>query len=324
MAIGGRDQNAGLLKEEEAFNAQVVSPRSSSTTLGLTLLSAGLGNSMSAICTNPADIIKVRQQLQDTRARSNFFSIAKSMFRHEGVRSFANGVTATICREMTYSTIRMGTYESFRALYSSILPATSFSNKVAAGVTSGAIGALVSTPTDLMKVRMQAPRPDGVPPYRNTFVGFYKVFQEGKARSSSGSSIWGGIQGLWRGTTPNVVRAALLTSSQLATYDQTKGQFKLHFGMQEGLKLHFASSFIAGFVCSAVSQPVDVLKVRIMQDKSRTLSGPLHSLAILLKNEGPLALYKGFSMCWLRLGVHSIISLILFEQLRSSFGLKPL
>ncbi|UZJ55256.1 hypothetical protein CBS101457_004576 [Exobasidium rhododendri] len=324
MAKLGRGQDAGLLLEEETVAAQVTQSRSSSTTLGLTLLSAGLGNSLSAICTNPADIIKVRQQLQDKQVRSHFFSIAKSMAKQEGFRSFANGITATCCREMTYSTIRMGTYETFREMYSPIIPISSFGNKVIAGITSGSIGALVSTPTDLMKVRMQAPRPNGVPPYKNTFVGFYKVYQEGKGRAPPGGGVQGGIQSLWRGTTPNMVRAAILTASQLSSYSEAKNAFKQHAGMQEGFKLHLASSFVAGFVCSVCSQPVDVIKVRIMQDKSRALNGSLHSLAILLRNEGPLALYRGFAMCWLRLGVHSVISLVLFERFRALFGVKPL
>lgn len=239
-------QKAGLLEEETAVEtaAHSTSP-SSSRTLALTLLSAGLGNATSAVCTNFADIIKVRQQLHVQRARVSFWTVGTTMARTEGLRSFANGVTATCLREGTYSTIRMGTYESFRELYSPIISPTSFGNKLVSGMTSGAIGAAVSTPTDLMKVRMQAARPSGKPPYRNTFIGFYEVFKEGSMRSQGGG-ISGGLQSLWRGTAPNVVRAAILTASQLGVYDEAKGQFKKRFDMQEGLPLHFASSFVAG------------------------------------------------------------------------------
>jgi len=280
------------------------------------------GNATSAVMTNPFDIIKVRQQLQHQRSRATFLSVGSMMLKEEGIRSFANGITATCLREMTYSTIRMGTYESFREMYSGIIPSTSFANKVVSGMTSGAIGAAVSTPADLMKVRMQAARPSGKPPYSNTFLGLARVYQEGSARIQGGSIV-AGFQSLWRGTAPNVVRAAILTASQLGCYDEAKGQFKQRLGMQEGIRLHFASSFVAGFACSACSQPVDVIKVRIMQDRSRSLTA-FHSLAQLLANEGPLALYKGFAMCWARLGSHSVISLILFERFRAFFGVKPL
>lgn len=47
-------------------------------------------------------------------------------------------------------------------------------------------------------------------------------------------------------------------------------------------------------------------------------------LSSLLQNEGPMALYKGFAMCWARLGTHTVISLVLFERFRALFGIKPL
>lgn len=49
-----------------------------------------------------------------------------------------------------------------------------------------------------------------------------------------------------------------------------------------------------------------------------------HLLGDLLRNEGPLALWKGFGMCWARLGSHTVVSLILFEAFRGALGIKPL
>lgn len=112
----------------------------------------------------------------------------------------------------------------------------------------------------------------------------------------------------------------------------------------ESLRTHFAASGIAGFVCSAASNPgaslklppapprtgfdpaaaVDVVKVRLMNDRAHAYRGALHCTASLLANEGPLALYKGFTMCWLRLWPHSVVSLLAFEKLRQVAGLRPI
>lgn len=140
-------------------------------------------------------------------------------------------------REGTYSTIRMGGYEPAKKIYAKQLGfgADGFGNKLLAGITSGAIGAAISTPTDLMKVRMQAARPDGRPPYRTTLHGFVEVYRQG------------GVQALWRGIWPNTIRAAVLTSSQIATYDEVKIWLKGgSLNMHEGIKLHLTSSMIAG------------------------------------------------------------------------------
>lgn len=288
--------------------------------IGLTFLSAGLANAMSAASTNWADVTKVRQQLEMERKRRSFLAVGSSMIRTEGFRSMANGVTASCLREMTYSTIRMGAYERFKELYAPIVEQTSFANKLLAGATSGALGSAISTPTDLVKVRMQAPRlaPDFKAPYKNSFVAFYKIYKQG-AEFHQGFK--GGMKNLYRGTMPNIIRACILTSTQIGSYDEIKGFFKRNLAMGEGIGLHFSSSMVAGLFCSLASQPVDVIKVRVMQDRS---SDALSLITSLLKNEGILGLYKGFGMCWARLGTHTVISLILFERLRSLFGIKPL
>lgn len=35
-----------------------------------------------------------------------------------------------------------------------------------------------------------------------------------------------------------------------------------------------------------------------MTDKNRQLNGVVHCVKTILVNEGPMAFYKGFSMCW--------------------------
>lgn len=138
----------------------------------------------------------------------------------------------------------------------------------------------------LQTVRMQAVRPTGQPPYRNTFVAFAHVYREGKGFT-------GGIRSLYRGVGPTIIRAAVLTSSQIASYDQVKTVLKTNQVLQEGFALHFSASMVAGFVCSVTSAPFDVVKVRLMQDKSRQFKNAMDCLGKLVANEGPLALYKG-------------------------------
>lgn len=134
---------------------------------------------------------------------------------------------------------------------------------------------------------MQAVRPTGQPPYRNTFIAFSHVYHEG------GGGLLPGIKSLYRGVGPTIIRAAVLTSSQIASYDQVKTIFKSNQIMKEGFTLHFSSSMIAGFVCSVTSAPFDTVKVRLMQDKSRQFKNAFDCLSKLITNEGPLALYKG-------------------------------
>ncbi|PWZ02781.1 mitochondrial carrier [Testicularia cyperi] len=270
-------------------NASLPTDHSSQYVLAATFASAGLGNAISACCTNPTDIIKVRQQLLVDKTRANFVGIATQMIKTEGISSLWNGVTASCCRELTYSTVRFGMYESFKDFYSSTLGVSdsSFALKALSGVSSGAIGSAFACPTDLVKVRMQAVRPTGRPPYRNTFVAFAHVYREGVG------GIVGGIKSLYRGVGPTIIRAAVLTSSQIASYDQVKVTLKQNNVLSEGFALHLSASMVAGFVCSVTSAPFDTVKVRLMQDKAREFKNAFDCLGKLVANEGPLALYKG-------------------------------
>ena len=45
---------------------------------------------------------------------------------------------------------------------------------------------------------------------------------------------------------------------------------------------------------------VDVVKVRVMNDRERQFKTVFDCVRIILKQEGPMAFYKGFSMCWAR------------------------
>jgi len=135
----------------------------------------------------------------------------------------------------------------------------------------------------------------------------------------------GGIAAFYRGVLPSTLRAGILTSSQLSTYDFLKHSLLERYPntFQEGLQLHLIASGFAGLACSAASAPIDTIKVRWMNDSAGEFRGALHCTSQLLLHEGPLALYKGFVMCFLRLWPHTVLSLIVFENLRKFAGLRP-
>ncbi|KAM0750705.1 mitochondrial carrier [Meredithblackwellia eburnea MCA 4105] len=281
---------------------------------------AGASNAFAASFTNAFDLIKVRQQLSLSHSPA-WYTTLSSMLRTEGLFSIYKGLSASLLREGLYSGIRMGGYDSSKAFVRSLLPSSTststssspgtdpFALKLGAGMISGMIGAAIASPADLLKVRMQA------------------LNAKGTLRDHAREIISErGIKGLYKAVGPTTVRAGILTASQVGTYDHAKHLLITDFPsiFSEGLPTHLAASGIAGFVCSAASSPVDVIKVRLMNDSTRQYSNALHCAALILKNEGPAAFYKGFTMCFLRLWPHSVISLLTFEQLRKVAGLKPI
>ncbi|GAA5895126.1 uncharacterized protein JCM6883_002327 [Sporobolomyces salmoneus] len=289
--------------------------------LGQKIVLAGLSNMAASLVTNPFDLIKVRQQLESksisktgqTSTKSTFwFKTLTNMVKTEGIGSIYKGLSASMLREGSYSAIRMGGYDLAKKTWCSVFPFVNpegFGAKLGAGMTSGMIGAAVANPADLLKVRLQSLAATG------TLRQHIQQVYQGE-----------GIKGFYRAIFPTTVRAGILTASQLGCYDQSKYILKRDFSntFKEGMQTHLVASAIAGFCCSATSNPVDVVKVRIMSDKTGRYSNALQCAALILKDEGPFAFYKGFSMCFLRLWPHSILSLLVFEQLRKNLGLAPI
>ncbi|KAF9942863.1 hypothetical protein BGZ67_009957 [Mortierella alpina] len=244
--------------------------------------------------------------------------LLREILRAEGPRVFVAGLAPAVLRESIYSTIRFGSYDLFKGIYSGMGSAglrrgeeTSTLIKLFSGLTSGMVGSVIANPTDLIKVRMQAFWPSGKPRYASITDACRSIFVEE------------GIQGLWRGVGPTAARAMVVTASQLASYDTTKhwllklkdGDHQARF--KEGYLVHFCASTVAA------TSPIDTVKVRYMNQQFNALGhGALYRSALdcavkTVQREGPLALYKGFSMCWLRLGPHTMLSLMIFEKLRS-------
>ena len=99
--------------------------------------------------------------------------------------------------------------------------------------------------------------------------------------------------------------------------------------MEDGFKLHFIASMFSGFVTAFMTNPIDVIKTRIMSENVTMNKGLVYASTStcflkILKTEGVLGFYKGFMPNWMRLGPHTVITFLMFERLRYAFGLRPM
>ncbi|QRV74878.1 mitochondrial carrier protein [Ceratobasidium sp. AG-Ba] len=206
-------------------------------------IGAGLSNIFSSMITNPIDIISKRHygviKYQGSPAASD---------KHGAIGSFR-----------TYEAHK----DALHSLSNGYLTREGIPLKALSGLLSGAVGAAIANPTDLIKVRMQAPHTVPKPEYSTIPSALKAVYAEG------GGALVGGLRALWRGTTATVTRGAVITTAQIGSYDHFKQVVKSRGMMKEGVPLHLTSSLFAGLVCSIASNPVDVIKVRLMNDRAR-------------------------------------------------------
>ncbi|EOA28996.1 hypothetical protein CARUB_v10025249mg [Capsella rubella] len=300
----------------------------------------GIASIVAGCSTHPLDLIKVRMQLQGESGsvqtnlrpalafqssttvatapplRVGVIGVGSRLIREEGVRALFSGVSATMLRQCLYSTTRMGLYDILKGKWTDpetkTMPLT---RKLGAGFIAGAIGAAVGNPADVAMVRMQA---DGRLPLaqRRNYKSVLDAITQ-MIRSE-------GVTSLWRGSSLTINRAMLVTSSQLASYDSVKETILEKGWVPDGLLTHVLASTAAGFVASVASNPVDVIKTRVMNMKVVAGVAPPYKGAIdcalkTVKAEGIMALYKGFVPTVSRQAPFTVVLFVTLEQVRKVF-----
>uniref|UniRef100_A0A3P9IV81 Solute carrier family 25 member 30 n=1 Tax=Oryzias latipes TaxID=8090 RepID=A0A3P9IV81_ORYLA len=264
--------------------------------------------SVTAECgTFPIDLTKTRLQVQgqvgdrryrEIRYRGMLHAIMR-IGREEGPRALYSGIAPAMLRQASYGTIKIGTYQSFKRLLVDRPEDETLLTNVACGVLSGVISSSIANPTDVLKVCQHA---------------CLCLFC-----TPRGSDTLQG--GLWCSSPPGVSltaqRAAIVVGVELPVYDITKKHLILSGYMGDTVYTHFLSSFVCGLAGALASNPVDVVRTRMMNQRGGALyQGTLDCLLQTWRSEGFMALYKGFFPNWLRLGPWNIIFFLTYEQLK--------
>lgn len=156
----------------------------------------------------------------------------------------------------SFSGVRIVTYDILRKKFANEDETLTLWKSAVAGVTAGGIAQYLASPADLVKVHIQMEgrrRLMGLAPRVNSASHAFKEIVKR-----------GGIAGLWKGSIPNVQRAALVNLGDLTTYDSVKRYVLRTTGLPDCHLVHIISSVCAGFVAAFLGTPADVVKTRVM------------------------------------------------------------
>jgi len=283
----------------------------------------GLAAMGAATFTHPIDLIKVILQtpaVDPNAPKPTIIKTTVQIVKKQGVLALYNGLTASWLRQATYSMTRFGIYETAKQIMSggsSDLGAVPFYQKVLLAGVSGAAGGFVGTPADMINVRMQN---DIKLPmnqrrnYKHGLDGLYKVYR------------YEGVRCLFNGATTATMRAVLVTIGQLSMYDQYKYLLLTYVPMyfKDNLVTHFSASLLAGATATTLTQPLDVMKTRMMNAAPGEYKSVADCASSILRSSGPLGFFKGYIPAFVRLAPHTILMFVFLEQLRMRFGFDRL
>merc|ERR1712178_123715 len=170
-----------------------------------------------------------------------------------------------------------------------------WNGKVACGIYAGGLGAALVCPVEQRRN------------YAHVFDAIYRILKEE------------GVAGGWRGVGPTMSRAIVITVTQLGTNEEVKERLSQNYGMK-GFSLVATSAMVASVVVCVASNPMDTAKVRMQQQTPDPVTGEkpypnmVTTIAKMVRNEGPLALWKGLFPWYIRGGGHTIFLFLFLEE----------
>lgn len=181
----------------------------------------------------PLDTLKFRLQCETVKGGLTGGALvrqtAAKMYADGGLRACYRGVTMGLIGMFPYSAIDMGMFELLKKTYRSYYAAragcgedeeAASPGNIATGMigaTSGAIGASVVYPLNVVRTRLQT---QGTVMHRATYSGVWDVARTTLRRE--------GLGGLYKGLTPNLLKVAPALSITWVVYENSKRVLGLH------------------------------------------------------------------------------------------------
>lgn len=233
--------------------------------IGVRLLTAGTAACIADVATFPFDTAKVRLQIQgesvvkipistsgmvDVQYRGLIGTLT-TITKQEGFKALYNGLSAGLQRQMCFASVRLGLYDSTKAMYQQILNESPdgmhILTRILAGLTTGGLAVAIAQPTDVVKVRFQAQnKNNGTHRYTTTMQAYRTIGKQEGAR------------GLWKGAIPNIARNSIVNVSEIVCYDIVKDLLIEYARMKDNISCHFSAAVIAGkfflfhFICKVI------------------------------------------------------------------------
>lgn len=249
---------------------------------------------------HPVDTLKAKLQVNQQRLgswqeiRANGITrLVASTWQNEGIRGFYKGMGVTILFGGPAASLYFSTYSAAKQYLAAL---TGVQNSFFVGFVSGMIAETVScvlwVPIDVIKERLQVQSTLKTYQYRNSWDALGQIYRKE------------GLRTLYRAYGATVMAFGPFLGFSIAFYDKVKnllGYDKVKIGFWQSIIL----STTSGVFGAVVTNPIDIVKVRMQVQRAELQSGEtlengrfgyknmFHGIGKLLRDEGPLGLFKG-------------------------------
>jgi solute carrier family 25 protein 39/40 len=190
--------------------------------LWVPMISGGSARVLAATMISPLELLRTKMQSRPL-TYGQLAEAVKQLLAVEGVRGLYKGLTPTILRDVPFSCIYWAGYEWLRTKLSTATP-PSFGASFVAGAFSGALAAVLTLPFDVVKTHRQIELGERLAHTSNPLAQ-----SSGSPHQTSQLLIHiykrRGMQGLFAGLGPRVIKVAPACAIMISTYEMGKSFF---------------------------------------------------------------------------------------------------
>lgn len=238
------------------------------------MITGSIAGGVEAAVTWPNEVIKT--ELQTHNRYKGVIDCAKQKVKTQGIMSLYRGLTPIVLGSMPKAGIRFGAYTlAANQLQDDKGKMGSFQS-AAAGTFAGTMEAVLAvTPLETLKTRL---------------INQNLPFVSGTADILRKE----GLGGIYKGLVPTVAKQSLNQATRFVVYNKYAELMKEYIGQKDLPTQHAVlGGMFAGTISTIVNQPVDTIKTRLQGSEFAKYKGTIDCAVQTVKNEGPLALYKG-------------------------------
>lgn len=179
-------------------------------------LSGGVARTLAVTVISPLELVRTKMQSE----KLTYWQVGgflKTSIKYDGYLSLWRGLGPTILRDVPFSAVYWLNYEYYKKKFNR--PHPSFSFSFVAGAAAGTVAAVLTLPFDVIKTHRQIELGEIIHgAKRNGSVGTMKMMKNIYNQR--------GVQGLFAGIVPRVIKVAPACAIMISTYEFGKSFFR--------------------------------------------------------------------------------------------------
>ncbi|XP_028139109.1 putative tricarboxylate transport protein, mitochondrial [Diabrotica virgifera virgifera] len=250
------------------------------------IIAGGITGGIEICITFPTEYVKTQLQLDEKGDKKKYNGIAdcvKKTVKSHGFFGLYRGLSVLLYGSIPKSAVRFGAFESFKNKMQRPDGTLSISGRLLCGMGAGVCEAILAvTPMETVKVKFINDQRSQTPRFKGFLHGVKMIVREE------------GIGGVYKGVTATIIKQGSNQAIRFFVMETLKDAYKGGDRDKKIPKIVVGAMGAFAGACSVYgNNPIDVVKTRMQGLEAKKYKNTLDCAVQIMKNEGPLAFYKG-------------------------------